>query len=381
MKIAHVITRMILGGAQQNTLDSVRGLQASGRYDVTLITGPELGPEGDLLAFCPEPKPRILSVPSLKRNISPWHDGMAFLELFKIFTQERFDLVHTHSSKAGILARLAARLAGVKRVVHTVHGFAVGPYQRSFSNGFYGALERLAAHRTDVLMCVSESLLAEAKNLDLKPGKMVWVPSGFEWEHFENARGRRTQVRVELGLSSDDIVITKVARFFPLKGHEELFGVMDPLLEGFPQVKFLLVGGGTLQSHFEDLVVARGWTSRVLFTGLVPPGRVPDLLAASDVLVHTSLREGLARVIPQAFACSLPVVSFDVDGAGDLVKNGVTGFLVPRADRQMLKEALYRLVQDAVLRQEMGKRGHDLAIDSYDLKSMVVALDRIYQGV
>ncbi len=379
MKVAHVITRMVLGGAQQNTLDSVRGLEALGGYDITLITGPQLGPEGDLLALSPEPGPKVLMIPSLKRNISPWNDFLAFVALVRIFTREKFDIVHTHSSKAGILGRFAARLAGVKRVIHTVHGFAVGPYQGKAMNGFYAWLERLAGRYTDALICVSPSLLEQAKTLGLRPGRLICVPSAFAWDDFERAKDHRSRVREELGILPHEIVLIKIARFFSLKGHEEFFAAMDSLLPQEPDVKALLVGGGELQGKFEEWAADRSLADRVFFTGLVAPARVPLFLAAADVLVHTSLREGIARVIPQAFACSLPVVSFDIDGARDLVKDGFSGFLVPSGDTTALNRALKRLIHNAALREQLGARGHDMAAQNYRLESMVASLDAIYQ--
>ncbi len=381
MKIAHVITRMILGGAQENTLATVRGLRALGKYDVTLITGPELGPEGDLLSMKPVEGLRVLNVPSLRRNVHPFHDLAAVIALYRIFRKEKFDVVHTHSSKAGILGRLAAHWAGTRLVVHSVHGFAVGPYQSRIRNAMFSALECWAARWTDVLICVSDSLVGEAVRLGLKPRiKTMVVTSAFDWHRFEQARERRQTVRQELGFDSDDIVIAKVARFFPLKGHDQLFEVVGELLDKYPRCKFLLVGDGPLRRQFEELAQQWGWAGRVLFTGLVKPSRVADLLGASDFLVHTSLREGLARVIAQAFACSLSVVSYDIDGAPDLVKDGQTGFLVRTHDREGLLRAMSCLVEKPGERQRMGENGHRSAGQRFSLDRMIGQLDAIYQG-
>ncbi len=369
---------MIVGGAQENTLDSARGLAAGG-WEVTLITGCETGDEGNLLVLSPEPSLRVIFVPSLLRNLNPLRDVMAFFALWKIFRRERFDVVHTHSSKAGILGRFAARCAGVPHVVHTVHGFAIGAYQSTWRNVAFGIVERLAARCADDLICVAESLMQEAAKLRLRPrGKIVFVPSGFDWDLFASARRNREKVRAAMGITEQELLVTKVARFFPMKGHSQLFERMGTLLQKYPLLKFLLVGDGILRGHFESIASERGWSKRVFFTGLVAPSRVADLLGASDILVHTSLREGLARVIPQAFACSLPVVCFDADGARDLVRNGVTGFLLSPSDAMGFSSAMSLLIEDSALRRRLGEAGHDLAAARYPLSKMVAALEKIY---
>ena len=381
MNVAHVITRMIVGGAQENTLDSVRGLQALGNYQVSLFSGPELGPEGDLLGVSGGRAPSLRTVRWLRRAISPLCDALAFLELVRIFSREKFDVVHTHSSKAGILGRLAARWTGVPLIVHTVHGFAIGPYHHPLRNFLYRALERFAARRTDVMIYVTGALMAEAGRLGLRPRQSCIVPSGFDWEMFAGARQRREEIRRRLGIAEREVVIAKVARFFPLKGHEQLFRALGPLLEKYAHLKFLLVGDGILKSHFQEIVKTAGWSDRVLFTGLIPSPAVADHLAASDILAHTSLREGLARAIPQAFACRLPVVCYDIDGVADLVADGESGFLVKAFDAGGLERSLATLVEDADLRRRMGEKGSALAKEKYALGSMVRALDAIYRGI
>lgn len=373
---------MIVGGAQENTLDSALGLQALPGYDVTLITGPELGPEGNLLELAAGAKLRVITVPSLKRNVSPIEDLRAFLDLRRIFARERFDVVHTHSSKAGIVGRWAARSAGVQRVVHTVHGFAIGPYQGKIRNGLFRLLEKSAARRTDVLVCVADSLAEESRKMGLRPRKeIVCVPSAFDWNRFVQASGRRDAMRQELGVGAEEILVGKIARFFPLKGHDQLFEAMESLFARCPRLRFVLVGGGDLQRHYEDLVRKRGWEGKVLFTGLVAPARVAELLGACDVLVHASLREGLARAIPQAFACSLPVVAYAIDGTADLVRDGETGFLIPPGQTRALADAMARLAADPDLRRRMGRKGHELAEGRYSLDAMVRKLDALYKAL
>ncbi len=382
MKVAHVITRMIVGGAQENTLDTLRGLQHLGGYDITLITGPERGPEGNLLELKPVSGLRVLTIDSLRRGISPLLDISAYRSLCRLFRLERFDLVHTHSSKAGILGRWAAHHAGVPRVVHTIHGFAVGPYQSAWRNFIFERLERRAAHKTDLLIGVSENLLQEARRMGLNAKLMQCVPSGFDVRAFESATVRRDATRVSLGIDAQAVLAVKVARFFPLKGHDLVFGAMPDLLRRHPSLHFLFVGGGPLLEGYQKLVLENGWQARVHFTGLVRPQEVPPYMGAGDMLLHMSEREGLARSIPQAFACGLPVLSLDIPGAADLVKPGETGFLLhPQNAKPQMLEGMDALLKDPALRRRMGKAGHALIQERYGLDRMVETLDQCYRSL
>ncbi len=382
MKVAHVITRMIVGGAQENTLDSALGLRQVSGYDVTLITGPERGPEGDLLALKSVAGLRVLTIDSLRRGISPLHDMAAYRSLRRLFRQERFDLVHTHSSKAGILGRWAAYRAGVPRVVHTIHGFAVGPYQSAWRNALFRRLERQAARKTDLLIAVSDNLLQEARGMGLRAKREQCVPSGFDVQAFESAAARREQTRRALGIAPQDILAVKVARFFPLKGHALLFDVLPDLIRQHPSLRFLFVGGGPLLADYQRTVKENGWRHRVYFTGLVAPQDVAGHMGAGDLLLHLSEREGLARSIPQAFACGLPVLSLDIPGAADLVRPGETGFLLRRQKAgQELLAAMEALMKDPALRHRMGEAGHALVQERYGLNRMIQALDHCYRSL
>jgi len=378
-KVCHVITRLILGGAQENTLYTVELLQASGRFDVTLVTGPALGPEGSLLERATRQPFHTIVVPQMRRAIHAARDLSTYRTLKQLFRRERYDVVHTHSSKAGILGRFAAGKAGVPVVVHTIHGLPFHPHQPRLTHRLYVTLERMAARRSDKIICVADAMTAQAVAAGVAaPDKFVTIYSGMELDAFLAADSKRDEVRRRLGFGRGDLVVGKIARLFELKGHEYVFESFRRLAGRFPTLKLMLVHDGILRQDFEQQLEKMGLRDRVVFTGIVPPDEIPELIAAMDVLVHASLREGLARTLPQALAVGRPVVSFDVDGAREVVFDDKTGYLVPAKDVDGLTAALERLLGDAALRQRLGAEGRRLVDPTFRKETMVERIVELY---
>lgn len=369
LRVAHVITRMIIGGAQENTLYNCRDLAEHYGDDVLLITGPAEGPEGDLLQGIAWPHagqgkggegatPRLQILPSLKRAIHPFRDPRAYRDLRRALQDFRPDVVHTHSAKAGFLGRLAAWSLKVPAIVHTVHGAPFHPYQSWPARRLFQYCEWYAAQRCHALISVADAMTDLLVNAGIAPrDKFTTIYSGMEVDPFLNANDRRAQMRAELGFTDDQVVIGKIARLFHLKGHDDVIAAAEGLRGQKDLVRFLFVGDGLLREKLLEDIRARGLEEMFVFAGLVPPSRIPDYLGAMDVLAHTSLREGLARALPQALLVGKPVVSYDVDGAREVCINGETGFLIPPRDLTALKKALVRLVGDAGLRDRLGAAG------------------------
>jgi len=377
--VCHVITRLILGGAQENTLYTVELLQASGRFDVTLVTGPALGPEGSLLERARRGGFKTIVLPQMRRAIHPVRDPSTYRALKRLFKQECYDIVHTHSSKAGILGRLAARKAGVPVVLHTIHGLPFHPYQPKMTYRLYVALERLAARRSDKIISVADAMTDQAVAAGVAGrDRFTTIYSGMDLDLFLRAESSRDEVRRTLGFGPDDLVVGKIARLFELKGHEYVFESFRRLAARFPTLKLMLVHDGVLRGEFERALERNGLLDRTVFTGIVPPDEIPGLIAAMDVLVHASLREGLARTLPQALAVGRPVVSFDVDGAREVVCDDKTGYLVPAKDVDGLTAALEKLLGDAGLRQRLGAEGRRLVDPKFRKEHMVEQIAALY---
>ena len=379
MKIMHVITRFILGGAQENTLYTVEGLHRTGRHEVTLVTGPAIGPEGDLLDRARASGVRVVVLNHLRRAINPLHDLPAFVQLFSLMRRMRPDVVHTHSSKAGILGRWAAHVRRVPVVVHTIHGLPFHRFQNAAVNALYVRLERWCARYSDRLITVADAMTEQALAAGVgRPELYRTIYSGLDVETFLKECDRES-VRERYGLGPDDLVVGKVARLSDPKGHEFLFDAFESVAREEPRAKLLLIGDGWRRREYERRVDASGLSGRVIFAGLIPPAEVPAAISAMDVLVHTSLHEGLARVLPQALISGVPVISYDVDGAREVVVDGVTGFLLPPREVDGLSRAILTLLADPGLRRRMGREGRERFTERFDARRMVRRIETTYE--
>lgn len=376
MRILHVITRLIIGGAQENTVSSVLGLRAKPGMDVQLITGPTTGTEGSLDSALANNSLPLTIVPPLVRPLHPWKDWMAWRELVRLFRVQAPQIVHTHSSKAGVLGRLAAARAGVPIVVHTIHGPSFGSFQGWLANSIFKAAERHAARVTTHFVVVAEAMKQQYLAAGIgHPDQYTTILSGFALAPFL-AAANDLQLRARLGLAPDDIVIGKIARLFKLKGHDDLLTVAPELVRCCPQIRFLFVGDGLWRGRFEKRVRSLGLEKHVVFRGLVPPDAVPALVGIMDLVAHLSLREGLPRALAQALAGARPVVAYDSDGAREVCLENETGFLLQPGDLAGLRKRLLQLAQDRALRERLGRHGQQFVRERFGVERMV---DRLYQ--
>lgn len=379
MRIVHVITRLIVGGAQENTLLSCEGQHDAG-HDVTLVTGPALGPEGSLMERASRYGYRVELVDEMRRSILPVKDFRTYRRLCQRLKELNPDVVHTHSSKAGILGRWAADRVKAPAIIHTIHGLAFTASTSRLVNAAYKALERQAAPLTTRIVCVADAMRDQSLRAGIgRPEQYVTVYSGMETKPFLEPPVPREEVRRQLGLKEDDVAVGTIARLFHLKGHDDLLDLAPDLCNRFPKLKFLWVGDGLLRPAFEQRIREMGLSDRFILTGLVPPARVPELTNAMDVLVHPSRREGLARALPQGSLAGKPVITYDIDGNREALIDGETGFLLPPFDRAKLAHALAALLQDPLLRMSMGEAGRRFAVGRFDARVMVEALEKVYR--
>ena len=378
MKITHVITRLIVGGAQENTVASVLGLRSKPGVEVDLISGPTTGAEGSLESKF-SGAPGILSVvPELVRPIRPLKDFLALRKLEAIFRSQKPGIVHTHSGKAGILGRLAAKRAGVPIIIHTIHGPSFGKFQNSFSNFIFRAAEKKSARATGHFIVVADAMKEQYLAAGIgTPEQYTKIFSGFPLEPFLAAKNDPA-LRAKLGLQPEDFVIGIVARLVKLKGHDDLFAVAPELIRQNPKIKFLLVGDGEYRARFENLARARQLERHFIFTGLVPPSEVPKYVGIMDALVHLSSREGLPRALPQALAAAKPIVAYDCDGAREVCLDGETGFLIRPGDLKHLTGKILQLANEAKLREQFGTRGQNFVRENFAVEKMVDDIYNLY---
>lgn len=379
MKIVHVITRLIIGGAQENTLLSVEDLHHDYHDDVTLITGPAEGPEGDLFDRARRREVKVELMPELVRAIRPWTDMKAYTKLRAAFRRLRPDVVHTHSSKAGILGRAAAWHERVPAIVHTIHGMPFGAFETPLRNRMYIALERWAALRCHAIVSVCDAMTKQARAAGVgRDDQFSTVYSGMDADAFLNPRRSREEVRRELGLADDEIAFATVARLFELKGHDDLVAIAPAVLRTNPKVRFVWIGDGILRDRLISDLERQGVRHAFQLTGLVPPDAIPELLAGVDAVIHSSLREGLARVLPQALLVGRPVISYDIDGAREVVLPE-TGFLIKPRDLDALQSAVLRVADDPALRERLGQEGRRRFADQFRHETMTRQLRSLYE--
>lgn len=377
-RVLHIITRMIVGGAQENTLLSVVGLDAMPEYDVTLVSGIDKGKEGELLSQARETA-HLIVLPEMGRSINPFADLVAFWKLYRLIRRGRYHIVHTHSSKAGVLGRLAAWLAGTPIIVHTLHSLVFHDYQPWLINRSWWLAKKICAPVTDFFISVSDIISEKAIAAGIAPReKFRTIYSGMELDWFLNAKFDAAAVRREFGIPQEAPVVGKIARLFPLKGHDQLMDAAPEIVRRVPTVRFFLIGDGLLLEHLEKRAAGFGILENFVFAGLIDRTRIPEMISAMDVVVHTSLREGLARVLPQALAMGKPCVSFDIDGAPEVVIDGETGYLVKAFDSVTLADRIAALIEDPDLRLEFGENGRRRVDPDFRAEKMVADISEVY---
>ncbi|MBR5901323.1 glycosyltransferase family 4 protein [bacterium] len=373
MKILHVITRLIQGGAQENTVYTALG-QAKLGHEVTLLHGPELNGESRFLADLSGLKEETL--PSLKRALSPYWDVKAYHDLKKYFRENSFDIIHTHSSKAGILGRLAAADAQTSaKIVHTIHGLAFDEFQSALKNKLYIAAEKKAAKVSDAIITVCDAMRDQALQAGIGRKELYHtVRSGSDLTAFQNAKNLRSESRQKLGVAQDELLFVAVTRLFPRKGAPEIIRSLPK------RAKLLLVGGGPLQEELQSYA-EKELKGRVIFYGQAAPEEIPALISAGDALVHASWREGLARVLIQALAEGIPVISSRAGGAAEAVSDGVNGFLFPIGDERALKTILERVASDPALLSKLKEGALKTDVSNYSIESMVAGTMEVYASL
>jgi len=376
VRVLHVITRLIVGGAQENTMLTAALLDKQ-RYDVAVLSGPQTGPEGSLQEEVRARGVPLTILPELVREVSPLKDALALWKLYRFIKSGNYDIIHTHSSKAGILGRWAAYLAGVPVIVHTVHGWGHHDRQHPLVRWYFIQLERITAHITDTLIVVSPRNTEKGLRDGIgHPGLYVTIRSGIELDRFLEPGVSTEEARQSLGLPAEAPVVGTVTRLSPQKAPLDFVRLAAQVAEELPETRFVVVGDGPLRPQVEEAIAATGLSGRMLLTGLRRD--VPRLLRAFDVFVLTSLWEGLPRVLPQAMAAGLPIVATAVDGNAEAVTDGVNGYLVPPGDVSGMAQQVMRLLRDPALARRMGAAGRE-RVPEFGARKMVAEIAALYE--
>ena len=372
-RVCHVITRLDLGGAQENTLHTVRTLRAP--FEAGLLAGP-----GGMLDEEARQTVALEFVPSLVRPIRPWRDLQAVADLARRFRRLAPDIVHTHSSKAGIVGRLAARAAGVPIVVHSIHGFGFNERQPALLRGSLIAAERIVAPLTTHFIAVSRAHLSRGAELGIVlPERASLIRSGVRLAEFAAAAARageaRAALRRELALADDTPLVGMVACLKPQKGPLDFVAVAAKVAAARPATHFVLAGDGELRAAVTSAAAAAGIGERLHLLGWRRD--VPRLLAAFDVAALTSYWEGLPRVVPEAIAAGVPLVATAVDGTAEILRDGDNALTAPAGDVEGLAARVVRLLADPSLGAALVDRARPLLAE-FDIDQMVRSQESLY---
>ncbi len=378
MRICHAITRLIIGGAQENTLLTCEGLHDRG-HDVLLLAGPDTGPEGSLWDRATRYGYRTAPINSMHRAIRPWSEWQTVRELRRAYDQFKPDIIHTHSSKAGILGRFAARSLPNCAIVHTIHGMSFNRTQPWWIRRAYAGLERRAARYTTCIVSVADAMTDQAVAAGIAPrDRYTTIYSGMQTEWFTPDEDKRRVVRRKFGVNDEHIVVGTVARLFRNKGYEQLIPAMADAAARDERLRFMWIGDGADRDSYLDQLSHVGIRDRVTLTGLVPPDEVADSMQGFDMLVHCSQWEGLPRTVVQALLLEIPTVSFAIDGAPEVVIDGETGKLVPLNDIPALSAAILHLAGNPQDRRSMGCAGRARCLSMFNHNYMVDRLESLY---
>ncbi len=379
VNVFHPITRLIVGGAQQNTMEICAYLNPR-RYAAQIISGAQTGPEGEIISEVQKRQIPLTILPDLVREPHLAKDFAVLRKMVHIFRTHKAHIVHTHSSKAGILGRWAAKIAGVPVIIHTVHGWGHN-VQRSFiKRALFTFLERISARISDKLIVVS--YLNEQKgNQDRIGTKELYttIHSCINIKDFTDPGKDIRALKQQLGINPEAPVVGTVGRLSRQKNPLDFVRVAAAVKKIHPPAQFIFVGDGPLRAETENLIRQLHLTNDVFLPGL--RSDVAALLGCMDVFILTSLWEGLPRVIPQALAAGLPVVANAVDGVCEVIKDGENGFLTDPHNVALMAKKVARLLENASLRRDMAGRGRSLVEQEFSVWQMMIKIESLYEAL
>ncbi len=347
------------------------------RYQVDVISGPQTGDEGSLIDEFRTQGIHLFILPHLVREINPIKDLIAIYRLSRFIRKNHYSIVHTHSSKAGILGRIAAFLAGSPVIVHTVHGWSFHSYLPHWVRYGYILLERFTARFTDAIIVVSTHDLTKGINNKISQrNKYHLIRSAIPLPDFTPAHIDRNSIRLELGIPNESALLGYIGRFSPQKNPLEWVRVAALVKQAVPDCHFLMVGDGPLRNQVTLLLKELGLIQYTTMTGLRRD--VPRLLSVMDVFLLTSLWEGLPRVIPEAMLVSVPVVASAVDGSVEIIQNNITGYICPPGDSLAHAECCIELLTNPLKRSRIAGTASKFAAQHFDLSQMVTQIDQLY---
>ncbi len=372
IRTLHVITRLTLGGSSENTIGQIVALGRAG-YACALAVGLAES-ETTTVEDARGRGCRILDVPGLGREVAPGRDVAALLRLVRLCRRERPAIVHTHTSKAGFLGRLAAKIARVPVVIHQPHGHIFYGYYDSRRTTVYVKLERLAARWSDRIVTLTDLGRDEHLSQGIgRPEQFVTIPSGVRVRDLQARALSQAQARARLGLSPSAFVVLGLGRLVPVKGFDLLVEALARVTPKVGDARVVIVGDGPERDRLLARAAELGVADRLVLAGaVVAPETLAIYFAAADVFAAPARNEGMGRALVEAMALGLPVVGTAVGGIPSVIGDGVAGRVIAPEDVAGLAEALLDLADDPRFRSKLAeaarRRAHDFSTDVADAR-------------
>jgi glycosyltransferase involved in cell wall biosynthesis len=374
-KVLHPITRLIIGGAQENTMLTADCLD-NHQWQVDVVSGTQTGSEGSIIDEVRQRKIPLHLESSLVREINPIKDMIALCRLIRLIKKHKYQIIHTHSSKAGIIGRWAAWLAGVPVIVHTVHGWGHHDHQHPLVRKFYILLEKVTLKITDQLIAVSGKNISKGLNDGIgRFEDYSVIRSGIELERFGHPQVDRQTMRKKLQIPFDATVIGTVTRLSPQKAPLDFIQAAAILAQQCENLYIIMVGDGPLLNSVLKKAQALNIADKLIMTGLRRD--IPELMNCFDIFVLSSLWEGLPRVIPQAMASGLPVIATNIDGSAEIISSDNNGILVPPGQPDCIANAVMKILDNPDFRAAMTKAALK-TVEEYSAEKMVKRIETLY---
>lgn len=374
--VLHIITRLIVGGAQETVMYTAALLDKE-LFTVEVISGPQTGSEGSLIDETRSRGVYLTIFPRLLREISPLNDAIVLWQLYRYIRKKRFTIVHTNSSKAGILGRIAAKLAGTPIIIHTIHGWSFHDRMAPWLKNLYIILERFCAPMCSSLIVVTSQ--DQTKGLDHhigKPSQYHQIRSAIPLDEFTPDNFDRGKIRLELNIPADAIVLGNVGRFSPQKNPLDWIKIAGLVAQELPECYFLLVGDGPLKQEVVNAIEEAGISKQTILTGLRRDAA--RMMAAMDIFMLTSLWEGLPRVIPQAMCMGLPVVCYQIDGIKEIIQQGINGYMFPAGEIRKMADTCIDLFKNKNKRETISTIGQTFARNEFNIDYMITKISNLY---
>ena len=373
INILHIHTLPIISGSGINTFLSMAGMDRD-IFNVEL----SCAPGGLLIDLVQKHNMKVYTFENFVQPLHPLKDLLALIELTIHIKKNKYHIVHTHNSKAGFIGRLAARIAGVPVIIHTVHGFAFHDQEPLWRRILFKNLERTASRWCDSMIFISQPLIDWAlKERITKRNKIVKIYSGIDLAQFRPLKEDKIKIiKDKWNIGYNDPVIGIVSKLWEGKGHSVLIEAFNEIRKNIGNARLVIAGEGYLEDRLRQQVKTLQLTESVVFTGF--QSDVSEIISIFDISVLPSFFEGMGRVLLEAMAMEKPVVASRVGGIPDLVKENVNGFLTSPGNVKELENALIKLLNNKDLAVRMGKKGRKMVTEKFSAKAMVKSIRVVY---